>query len=48
MWEPSRSRVGDNYERSGDVNPMDFTSDHRGAFGEYGGESAGLIDRTFR
>ena len=25
-----------------------YTSDHRGAFGEYGGESAGLIDRTFR
>lgn len=23
-------------------------SDHRGAFGEYGGESSGLIDRTFR
>lgn len=48
MWAPSRSRVGDNYEGSGEVNPLDFTSDHRGAFGEYGGESAGLIDRTFR
>ena len=23
-------------------------SDHRGAFGDYGGESSGLIDRTFR
>ena len=40
--------MGDNYEGSGEVNPLDFTSDHRGAFGEYGGESAGLIDRTFR
>ena len=40
--------MGDNYEGSGEINPMDFTSDHRGAFGEYGGESAGLIDRTFR
>ena len=25
-----------------------YTSDHRGAFGDYGGESSGLIDRTFR
>ena len=40
--------MGDNYEGSGKVNPADFTSDHRGAFGEYGGESSGLIDRTFR
>ena len=48
MSAPSRSRVGDDYEGSGEVNPRDFTSDHRGAFGEYGGESSGLIDRTFR
>lgn len=27
---------------------LDELSDHRGAFGEYGGESNGLIDRTFR
>ncbi len=40
--------MGDDYEGSGKVNPNDFTSDHRGAFGEYGGESSGLIDRTFR
>ena len=40
--------MGDNYEGSGKVNPADFTSDHRGAFGEYGGEASGLIDRTFR
>ena len=26
----------------------ELQSDHRGAFGEYGGESSGLIDRTFR
>ncbi len=26
----------------------EFRSDHRGAFGDYGGESSGLIDRTFR
>ncbi len=26
----------------------EFQSDHRGAFGEYGGESGGLIDRSFR
>ncbi len=26
----------------------EFRSDHRGAFGEYGGESGGLIDRSFR
>ena len=48
MSAPSRSRVGDDYEGSGQVNPRDFSSDHRGAFGEYGGESSGLIDRTFR
>ena len=30
------------------VEPGAFESDHRGAFGEYGGESSGLIDRTFR
>ena len=48
MSAPSRSRVGDDYEGSGEVNPRDFSSDHRGAFGEYGGESSGLIDRTFR
>lgn len=40
--------MGDNYEGSGEVNPTDFISDHRGAFGEYGGESSGLIDRSFR
>ncbi len=40
--------MGDDYEGSGKINPNDFTSDHRGAFGEYGGESSGLIDRTFR
>ncbi len=40
--------MGDDYEGSGKVNPTDFISDHRGAFGEYGGESSGLIDRTFR
>ena len=40
--------MGDDYEGSGEVNPRDFSSDHRGAFGEYGGESSGLIDRTFR
>lgn len=40
--------MGNDYEGSGEVNPRDFTSDHRGAFGEYGGESSGLIDRTFR
>ena len=40
--------MGDDYEGSGKVNPADFMSDHRGAFGEYGGESGGLIDRTFR
>ena len=48
MSAPSRCRVGNDYEGSGEVNPRDFTSDHRGAFGEYGGESSGLIDRTFR
>ncbi len=40
--------MGDDYQGSGEVNPTDFTSDHRGAFGEYGGESLGLIDRSFR
>lgn len=40
--------MGDDYEGSGEVNPTDFISDHRGAFGEYGGESSGLIDRSFR
>ena len=40
--------MGDDYSGSGKVNPTDFTSGHRGAFGEYGGESSGLIDRSFR
>jgi GTP-binding protein HflX len=31
-----------------DNEPTELQSDHRGAFGEYGGESSGLIDRTFR
>lgn len=29
-------------------NPRSDESNHRGAFGDYGGESSGLIDRTFR
>lgn len=29
-------------------NKPELHSDHRGAFGAYGGESSGLIDRTFR
>ena len=37
--------MGDNQKRSSDD---ELQSDHRGAFGEYGGESSGLIDRTFR
>lgn len=34
--------MGDHEDRSAP------TESHRGAFGEYGGESSGLIDRTFR
>ena len=32
----------------GDHSPGPDRADHRGAFGEFGGESGGLIDRTFR
>lgn len=38
--------MGDNADRS-DAQRQHH-SDHRGAFGEFGGESSGLIDRTFR
>lgn len=37
--------MGDDSSRS---SKGELQSDHRGAFGEYGGESSGLIDRTFR
>lgn len=40
LWQALRSLVGDS------ENPT--PESHRGAFGEYGGESSGLIDRTFR
>lgn len=35
--------MGDDRSKNGE-----HQSDHRGAFGEFGGESSGLIDRTFR
>lgn len=38
--------MGENADRS-DAQRQHH-SDHRGAFGEFGGESSGLIDRTFR
>jgi GTP-binding protein HflX len=35
-------------EAAGEVPVGDPAGDHRGGFGEFGGESGGLIDRTFR
>jgi GTP-binding protein HflX len=40
--------VGDDRSSDDDQPGTPLASDHRGAFGEYGGESSGLIDRTFR
>jgi GTP-binding protein HflX len=40
--------VGDHDPSDNDRSKTPLASDHRGAFGDYGGESSGLIDRTFR
>ena len=40
--------MGEGRNESGGPENGETRSDHRGAFGEYGGEAAGLIDRTFR
>ena len=40
----------DEFDRDDDVSDLiiDAEENHRGAFGDYGGESGGLIERTFR
>ena len=40
----------DEFDRDDDVSDLiiDAEESHRGAFGDYGGESGGLIERTFR
>lgn len=40
--------MGESDEDLSDLDPEEAEESHRGAFGEFGGESGGLIDRTFR
>ena len=47
-YEPPQI-FGDEPEEDGDVDVSSLESEtHRGAFGEFGGESSGFIERTFR